>query len=324
MSILTKKISHRVSNYKQKLLTEMFIDYNLDYKKSLFLAGSGRSGTTWLSEVINYKNEYRYIFEPFWGKEVSECKEFNDSQYIRPGNKEERFLQPIKAILSGKIRNKWTDKFNRRFISDRRLIKDIRANLFLRWLYETFPGIPIILIFRHPCAVASSGIKCKWKIELNKYLAQAELIEDFLSPFRAEIENSQKLYESSGNSFENSIFNWCIENYVPLKQFKTDEIYLAFYENFSLNPEDEVKKLFAFLGKQYDENIFAVLKKPSALVQKQSAILSGRSLVDSWKRHISDAQIRRATEILSLFGLEKIYSHDSMPRIDNLSQLMKT
>ena len=41
-----------------------------DHRSSVFLAGSGRSGTTWLSEIINHRRGYRYVFEPFNPREV--------------------------------------------------------------------------------------------------------------------------------------------------------------------------------------------------------------------------------------------------------------
>ena len=33
-----------------------YLDLSSDYRDSLVLAGTGRSGTTWISEVINYHN----------------------------------------------------------------------------------------------------------------------------------------------------------------------------------------------------------------------------------------------------------------------------
>ena len=36
----------------------MIVDIG-NYKKTIFIAGSGRSGTTWLMELINRNNEYR-------------------------------------------------------------------------------------------------------------------------------------------------------------------------------------------------------------------------------------------------------------------------
>ena len=34
-----------------------------DYRKTIFLAGSARSGTTWLQEIVNFNNDYRVLFE---------------------------------------------------------------------------------------------------------------------------------------------------------------------------------------------------------------------------------------------------------------------
>ena len=36
-----------------------------DPGKTVFLAGTGRSGTTWLAGLINHDQSYRDVFEPF-------------------------------------------------------------------------------------------------------------------------------------------------------------------------------------------------------------------------------------------------------------------
>ena len=105
-------------------------------------------------------------------------------------------------------------------------------------------------------------------------------------------------------------------------QFKKDEIHLAFYEHFCIDPKEEIKKLFAFLGKQFDEKVMVEVKRPSLLTQKQSAILSGDNLVDSWRTNISKEQIQKTVEIVSLFGLHKIYSEDSLPNTENAYKFM--
>ena len=288
---ITKKI-------KRKLHSKFFFDHKPNHRSTIFLAGTGRSGTTWVSDIINYKNEYRYIFEPFHPYKVSICSKFNYKQYLRPDNQDQAFIEPAKAILSGRVRNNWMDFYNKKFICNKRLIKDIRANFLLKWIHENFPAIRIILLFRHPCAVASSRIKRNWyNTQLEEILAQKELMEDFLNPFRSEIERAQTI-------FEKLIFLWCIENYVPLKQFKKGEIHLAFYENFCVNPKHEIERLFLFLGKNFDKKVFENLKKPSPLSRKDSAIITGDSLIDSWRKHITNEQIERAVEILDLFELD--------------------
>ena len=73
------------------------------------------------------------------------------------------------------------------------------------------------------------------------------------------------------------------------------------------------------MGKKYDERKLFDLKKPSRMIQKISPIVTGESLIYTWKKYITDKQIQKAIEILKIFGLEKIYSHDSMPQSKNLA-----
>jgi len=319
------KTRRKISSIKRRidreilwpLISPFYVDYHPDYRNSVFLAGTEKSGTTWVSDIINYKREYRYIFEPFWPVKVDICREFRPKQYLRPENQDDYFIESAEAILSGRIRNKWTDRYHRRFIANKRLIKDIRANLFLKWIHNHFPEIPIIFLLRHPCAVARSHLRrTHLQPDLGEFLAQEELMEDFLNPFREEIEAAQTKYDKL-------VFRWCIENYVPLKQFKRGEIHLAFYENFCETPESEIDRLFSFLGKSYDEATLARLRRPSPVSREESAIISGGSLIDSWREQIADEQIRRTVEILSLFGLDRIYSQDSMPDVDGAYNVME-
>jgi hypothetical protein len=99
------------------------------------------------------------MFEPFHAYKVDICKEFKYRQYLRPENKDKYFLETANLILTGKIKNKWINSQNKRIFSNKRLIKDIRANLMLKWIHTNFPSVPIILLFRHPCAIAYSRIK---------------------------------------------------------------------------------------------------------------------------------------------------------------------
>src|SRR5215210_6584312 len=172
-----------VNRIQNRLIRNLYLDLGGDQRDSIFLAGSGRSGTTWASDIINYRSEYRYVFEPFYPDRVDLCKGLKSRQYLRPGERSERFVGPARTILTGEIRSGWTDRFHKRFVARKRLIKDIRANLLLRWIFENFLGMPIILLLRHPCAVIESKIKLGWRPELGVLLEQEDLMEDFLAPF---------------------------------------------------------------------------------------------------------------------------------------------
>ncbi len=292
-----------------RLLGTLHVDLG-DHRNSVVLAGSGRSGTTWVAGIINHRNRYRLVFEPFHPGRVGLCESFLRKQYLRPDDRREEYLGPAREILAGRIRDPWTDRFNTKFIARRRLIKDIRANLLLGWIRANFPGVPIVLLIRHPCAVATSRLALGWRDNLGETVDQEELVEDFLLPVEAWIRGPL-------DAFERHVFSWCIENYVPLRQFEPGEIHLAFYENFLSHPEGEVGRLFAFLGEGFDARVYRALRRPSPLSREGE----GPS-VDAWRSSVTGPQLERAVEILGLFGLDRIYGEGTMPDPSGAQALM--
>ncbi|MDQ3794624.1 MAG: sulfotransferase [Actinomycetota bacterium] len=293
-----------------RLLGTLHVDLDRDYRSSVFLAGSGRSGTTWVSEIINHRNGYRLVFEPFHPGKVGICAHFRRKQYLRPNDRREEYLEPARQVLTGGLRNSWTDRFNRKLVARRRLIKDIRANLLLGWMHADFPEMPIVLLLRHPCAVAASRLALGWRDNLLGTIEQEELVEDFLGPVEAEI-------RAARDDFERHVFLWCIENYVPLRQFGPGEIHLAFYENFLARPKDEIRRLFAFLSESFDGRVYRALRRPSPLSRKDES-----PSVDAWRRCVTDSQLERAVEILALFGLDTVYGARAMPDPSGARALM--
>lgn len=293
----------RIAN---RLVSPLYLDLNGDYRASVFLAGSGRGGTTWASEVINHRNEYRYVFEPLHPHKVRLCRGFRWRQYLRPDDRREEFLEPVEKILSGRVRSLWTDRFHRRFVARRRLIKDVRAHLLLGWMRANFPEMPIVFMLRHPCAVVASKMQLGWEARLEETVEQPELIEDFLEPFIDEIRGAR-------TDFERHVFLWCVENYVPLRQFSRGEIHLLFYENLCESPDVELGSLFSFLGRAFDEEVLKHMRRPSPLSREGSAVVAGGRLADSWRGSVTGPQARRAREILGIFGLDAIYGEGAMP-----------
>ena len=282
-----------------------------DHRDSVFLAGSGRSGTTWLSQIINHRRRFRYVSEPFNPREVGQFGHFRTKQYLRPDDQREEFLKPARLALTGGLRDPWTDRFNWRIFARRRLIKDIRANLLLGWMYANFPGMPIVLLLRHPCAVVTSRLALGWRDNLSETMEQQELVEDFLLPMEAEV-------RAAKGDFERHLFLWCIDNYIPLKQFGPEEMHLTFYENLLARPEEELSSLFAYLGEDLDERLYGRLRRPSPSSRKNAP----RPSLEGWRTHVSSHQLERAIEILRLFGLDHLYGTGAMPDPSGAHALM--
>ena len=284
---------------------KLFIDFH-DFRNTVFLAGTGRSGTKWVQRIINYNGAYRLMNEPFHSDKTSLISHFKFRQYIRPSNQDNRFIDPVRKILSGNVRSPWIDDLNTKVWVRKRLLKDIRAHHFLKWIKVNFPEIPIILLLRHPIAVAKSKVRLGWPAHPEDFLSQEDLVEDFLSPFREIIQDSK-------GDFDKHILMWCIENYVPLKQFKKDEFLLVFYENLCTNPSHEIKKIFNFVGEEYKPSILQTLNKRSLFFLKNRCNFDGETLVNNWKKNVTDKELETALRILTQFGLNKIYSDSATP-----------
>lgn len=288
------------------------VHFDLDPSESAttFVAGTGRSGTAWVANIVNYDRRARYVFEPFNPYKVDICAGFRYRQYLRPDDTAERYLGPARLIISGRITNDWIDQFNRAIISRRRVVKEIRANLMLKWLKERFPGIRLIMMFRHPCADANSRLRLGWQSHIDELLAQDDLVADHLAPFVTDM-------RAARTPFEQHVFLWCAENYVPLRQLDRGDAAFVFYEHLCTTPEREVEKLFAFLGWPVTDAAYRRLSQPSEFTREESAVRRGDDLVEGWRRHVDAAQAARAIDILRLFGLDTIYSLDtSMPNAD--------
>jgi Sulfotransferase domain len=290
---------------------QFYLDRGSDPADAIFLAGSARAGTTWISDIINHRNEYRYIFEPFHPKRLPATQHFRPRQYLRPSDRDPAFLRPMEAILSGRVRSVWTDKYNRKRLGSRRLVKEVRGNLLLGWLHANFAEVPIVLVMRHPCAVVQSQLDLPWNwhLDLADFLAQSTLMEDHLEPFRS-------LLSEPLSRFEQHVALWCVENYVPLRQFREGDLHLAFYEDLVTRPEAEIRRLFKYLGKPFDPSALAKLSRPSAVTRRNSAVRTGGDPVESWTGSLDPGQVRRAVQLLSEFGLDRIYGEGPMPRLD--------
>ncbi len=287
-------------------------DYFPDHTRTIFFAGTARSGTTWISNLVNYKNEYRDIFEPFDPKQLPLIKHFPFNVYLRPDNRDPQFVEPARRVVTGQFRNPWADRYNRRLIAGQRIIKDIRVTHFVKWLQVNFPGMPIIYILRHPLAVVTSWRALGWIPRIEIYLNRPELVADHLQPYLPELQQAAAQPE---RSFDRYLFFWCIENSVPLNQFQSGEMHLMFYENLLVEPETELRRMFMFLKKPFTTDILAMLDRPSSQSRREASFQSRHARLDAWRTQLSSAEIVRSLEILALFGLDRFYTDAPMPNV---------
>ena len=290
---------------RRRLTRKLFVDLGAP-DSTILLAGSGRSGTTWVADLINHDQSYRTMFEPFDPTRVPVVDTFARHQYLRAANRDARFLRPATAIMTGRVRHPWIDKNNSKLICRRRLVKEIRANLYLHWLRRMFASIPLVFLMRHPCAVVASKMHLGWKADLASLLSQDELMADHLHPFETLIHDTTDL-------FEQHVLIWAIENHVPRQELQ-DDLGVVFYERLVEHPEVEVPRLFSLLGQAVPTGIESTLSQPSRLSKSHSAVTTGDDKLQRWRADVSREQTRAAIGILAAFGLDEIYTDAAVPQ----------
>ena len=284
---------------------------------TIIIAGVGRSGTTLLAETINYDNQFRLMFEPFHKYKVKTLSEMNYRLYISPFNNNEKLKEKYFKILSGDIRNKWVDQYNKKYFCVKRIIKEIRINQSLKWIKINFPEIPIVYIVRHPCAVTLSKLRLKWDNHLNEYMSQEDLLNDHLKPYI-------DIINSAETSYEKHFMMWCIENSIVLNSFKKEEIFIIFYEYLITDPVKSIKKLYKYLNLNFNNKIIDTLSKPSLQANPQSAISRAKNIINDWTNYVDDKQKQYTRNILNEYNLDQLYTLDPIPSMnENCDPLLK-
>lgn len=286
----------------------LYVNPDPDVNRSILVAGTARSGTTWLGDMIAAQIPCRILFEPFNPDLVPEYRGFNYFQYMRPGQENTAFFNFARRIFTGEIRNRWIDRQNEQIFPKYRLIKEIRANLSLKWLHEKFPQVPIIFIIRHPCAVALSRMSLGWATDrdISHFLAQPDLVEDYLGDYL-------DLIGSANTPEEKHAIIWCISNFVPLKQANPGELRIVYYENLCTQPEVELANIFEFIHHRYKPMNLRKFTVPSLTAKTTSAVVSGSDRVTQWKRKLNPTQINNILRVVNLFDLDYLYGDSHLP-----------
>jgi hypothetical protein len=335
------------------LRSKLMVDNSNDWRDTLFVSTGGRTGGTWVSQLINFDLSYRLMFEPASREYLMVPPELlpmlrdNRLQYIRPDSMDPELISRAENVITGRYRQGLTDQYNYtpRIVFKKRLIKETKSNLYSKWLYRRFPGMPIIVLLRHPISAimsrqpeyfdlppaerdATDDVAKRTRDYRDLTLGQPELMHDFLEPFRPVI-------EAATTVFEQRMVVWCIQTYVPLHQFVPGEIHLAFYEDFCIDPVKQMRRLREFLGTGLRddevERIRTRSRKPSSTLHRtaihgfrEPSEIEGYEQIAKWTKRVQPDEQRAAADILRAFGLDGVYSAtDPVPDFAGAAALMR-
>jgi len=259
--------------------------------------GAGRSGTTWLAEIIAAAG-LELIFEPLNELEVSEAARFRKQvRFLDETDMTAEWEPLFLKILRGEIRNGWTLRAGTR--GERKVVKLIRANLVIKWMISRFELAPVFVI-RNPLAVAYSLRTEGWEIPdswVRWMIADKRLSRRYLSPL-------DDLLGRSLGSLEIFSLYWCIQNVVPKQQGLFSRIPVVQFEDLCRDPEGVIISLAPRLGIEITEAVREACHRWS-IMKSQRAAQPGYDPATAWRTSLSAKEVAIVTGIVERFGLEE-------------------
>lgn len=274
---------------------------------AVVLAGSGRSGTTWVADMLTEGTGLQQIYEPLHPMFVSQARvrtgfdgrdPYLRLYYLQADNDDFAWRQFWADVLEGKVRNYWTNYGQTAWFPDRFLIKTIRANLMLGYLYDQFCP-QIVYLTRHPCAVVYSRLRkvpVPWHADVSDILSQDLLVEDYLRPWVAAIERERDLLGAQAVWY-------AVENMVSQRELATRRHYALSYEALSLDPEAEMERLFTYLGIDAPCPNAERLAHPSRMTTTGSFVPSPMARLSEWQNGLDATERRRILDWAHRLGV---------------------
>lgn len=241
-------------------------------KNPILVTGSHRSGTTWVGKMLAlswYTFYFEEPFNPFYAR-ISQDLIPHEFYYVRRGSEAqllEAALRQLLANYKSSAHSGFRYRFNRQipvFRQTRRffgwprpLMKDPVAVFSTEWLAQTF-NMDVICLIRHPAAFVTSLIKAKWPADFAPLLMQTELMEDFLYPFRSQMEQPPDLF------VERAALMWTVIYYVLSIYIDRHEDWLIMrLEDLANDPVPGFAHIFNYLELPYSRRIQHCIKEHS-------------------------------------------------------------
>lgn len=299
-------------------------------KKHILVTGTHRSGSTWTGLVLSRADNLRYVHEPF-NIHIKRKKPFKTPlnypfEYLSDcsENHEKKVKNYIKSFYEIKCSTTIKRFLNLRSFkegyallqdlqsrrSNKTLIKDPLAIMSADWMFNNF-DIDVVVLIRHPAAfVASLKVK-EWYFDFNTFKKQENLINHHCPEFKYSIE---EIILEEKDIIKQGILLWNVIHKVILnyKNKYKDTWYFVKHEDLSLNPVEEFKKMFLYVGLEFDKNVEDYIYETTQSQSNNVVILKSTPIQDvnrnsaknikSWKKRLTKEEIDQIK-----LGTEKIW-----------------
>ena len=308
---LRDHLAWRRQQFEATTGTQLFIDRHHDAARSLYLASWPRSGSTWLAELIASARGTRLVFEPcnlpYPGK-VRIGTELISLPAVAPSDDLGPAGSIIEQAVHGVLRTHWSDQLRTTRVASRRVVKEIVTVPALPWVAAKWPEMPMILLLRHPVAVADSLVSLTWSMN-NRTDANA-----FVAATAPGADPTLL-----GDALLGEVAQWANEHSSAIAGLAQSRALVVFYESLLADPSGEIERIRHHLESSPPwrrwEPDPAFIHRPSFASfrrREASADERSRSWLDAW----GPATLAHAEQIVGDAGLGHLYGRDGLPACD--------
>jgi hypothetical protein len=298
------QVASRANRYVRRLPWRLYFERTHDLSDTVVVVGAGRSGTTWIAELLARSFSNRLIFEPFHPYRSPIGPDLR--LFIAPEDPASDVARAMAEVLSGRVRARAIERPQPPLLPRGRIVKDIHAMNAVPWLAGRFPEVSLVYVLRHPLAVILS----RWAWErrsgdrfygLGRYLETERGMQDAQHSDLGGVLEKYETYRML-DPLSRGVAEWCLEN-ASAPRCAAAGIPVLRYEDVVRAPRDTVARLVAQIGaERFDPGRLDHARRSS------SDQPGGPPRTRPASESFSDDDLLRATKILADFGLESLYA----------------
>jgi hypothetical protein len=292
--------------------------------RPILVTGAHRSGTTWVGKMLSATPGVAYISEPlnvwhrpgvmqaptrYWYTYI--CEE-NQNEYQAAFQEMLQFkyhtwlefksFRSVKDVL--RMGRDWATFRTGRRNSQIPLIKDPFALFSSEWFADSL-DCQVVIVVRHPAAVASSLHRLGWRFDFSDLLNQPQLMRDWLGPYQADM---KKMLDTDQDVIAQSSLLWRILYRVAAEINKNrSKFIIVRYEDLSADPLAQFEQLYDGLGLEFSPQSEQAIKitssennpKEVSLRKVHSVRVDSQAKIKQWQQRLSKEDIERVRQLTS-------------------------
>ena len=286
--------------------------------RPILVTGTHRSGTTWVGRMLAADPEIAYISEPlnvwhrpgvmraptrYWYTYICEDNQLEYETAFQEmfafhyhGWLEIKSLRSVKDFI--RMGRDWGTFWQASRNNQIPLIKDPFAIFSTEWFAHTL-GCQVVIVVRHPAAVASSLARLDWDFDFSDLLDQPLLMRDILEPFKVDMKS---MLASEEDVVAQSSLLWrMLYKTVNFLREKHPDFIVIRHEDISIDPLGQFEQLYGTLGLDYSSQVRQIIqssssvKNPKEVSQSKvhSVRVDSQANIKNWQQRLSESDIER-------------------------------